>query len=67
MTDNAELLVAVFKEIAVIQGKRRPDGSWAEDAKPWHVQNALQLAAETIAAALPEKPPAKPTSSSRKG
>ena len=44
------LLVALFKEIAVVHGKRSPDGQWT-DANPWHVQNALEIAMRILKAA----------------
>ncbi len=37
------LLVAIFKEIAVVRGTRTADGTWL-DAKSWDVQKALQEA-----------------------
>lgn len=47
MPHDEALLVAMFKEVAVIQGKRTPEGAWI-DANPWHAQNALQVAMRLI-------------------
>jgi hypothetical protein len=47
MVNDDGLLVAMFKEIAVIQGKRTPDGAWI-DSNPWHAQNALEVAIRLI-------------------
>lgn len=44
------LLIAVFKEIAVVQGKRTADGQWT-DAKVWDVQVALETAMRVVASA----------------
>ena len=50
MSNDDTLLVALFKEIAVVHGKRSPDGQWT-DANPWHVQNALEIAMRILKAA----------------
>ena len=61
--ENDELLlVAVFKEIAVVQGKRTPDGQWT-DAKVWDIQVALETAMRVVnsartAAKTPKTPAA---------
>lgn len=47
MSDDDSLIVAMFKEIAVIQGKRTPEGAWI-DATPWHAQQALQTAMHIV-------------------
>lgn len=47
MSDNETLIATMFKEIAVIQGKRRPDGTWI-DASPWHAQQALETAMRIV-------------------
>ena len=47
MSADDSLLAAMFKEVAVIQGKRTPDGAWI-DATPWHAQKALEVAMQLI-------------------
>jgi hypothetical protein len=47
MPSDDQLLISVFKEIAVVQGKRTPEGLWI-DGNPWHVQNALEVAMRFI-------------------
>jgi hypothetical protein len=47
MPDDDSLIVAMFKEIAVIQGKRTPEGAWI-DASPWHAQQALETAMRIV-------------------
>ena len=47
MIDNDTLIVAIFKEIAVVQGKRSVDGQWT-DANPWHVKSALEAAFKMV-------------------
>ena len=50
MPNDDSLLAAMFKEVAVIQGKRTPDGQWI-DATPWHAQNALEVAMRLVESA----------------
>lgn len=48
MTDKDDSLIAtIFREVAIIQGKRNPDGTW-NDATPWHAQQALETAMRIV-------------------
>ena len=38
-----DLIYAIFKELAIVEGKRKPDGSWA-DASAADIQRILSRA-----------------------
>ncbi|NAZ38126.1 hypothetical protein [Rubellimicrobium sp. CFH 75288] len=39
-----DLIYAIFKELAVVEGKRNPDGTWTETATAMDVQRLLSRA-----------------------
>lgn len=53
-----DLIYGIFKEIAVIEGKRKPDGTWV-DGSPADVQRILARAKGMVERTLKASPKEK--------
>jgi len=50
--DN-DLIISIFKELAVLKGERSPEGDWSTD-KPWHLAETLKQAIQLVERAKSE-------------
>lgn len=50
--DN-DLVISVFKELAVLKGERSPEGDWSTE-KPWHLKETPKQAIELVERAKSE-------------